>query len=81
MKESSRLLETTAADVMRHLSNADYGSAVEEILSLKTSIAAAYVVAVTVAGLKLPIAKALVREIAEVIDEDDIRNAIEGKEG
>ena len=69
MKDSNRLLETTAADIMRHISNADYEDAVHEVLSLTTPIAATYCVAVVVEGMTRAKSRAFVAALTDAVNE------------
>lgn len=70
MKTSRRLLDTTAADVMRLLADGDYSGAVGEILSLTSPTAAAYVTAFVTRGLKLSVADAFLNHLREALDEE-----------
>lgn len=67
--ETARLLETTASDVMRHLSNREYGAAAEELLSLQSPAAIAYVTAVVTEGLNRSISRMFVSKLAQAVNE------------
>lgn len=66
---STRLLMTTASDVMRHLLNREYDAAVEELLALRSPAAVAYVTAVVVEGMNRSISRAFIAELTEAVNE------------